>query len=166
MLNWKCCAVLVVLSLTTVGPAGAVQICSSEEPSPEIVLTDPDVTLTWAGSFLCADAPEFDAWEITVTVTNDASSAEPVRVDSIQMIRVTPRNAAGSVTSTDGLPTAVLMPGSSADFRLRGSYQLAETDEGPKANLHFLAHGEGTTSGRAFALGINVHVRAPGTVEE
>jgi hypothetical protein len=54
------------------------------------------------------------------------------------------------------------MPGMTASFTVRGSYELAETDEGQKANVHFLVHGASASDGDPFSLGVNAHFRAPG----
>ena len=101
---------------------------------------------------------------ITVTVANSAESAEAVSIDDLVLAHTTPRprgqapDASGEAT---GLPLA-LAPGQTASFTASGTYELVQTDEGKKANLHFRASGHGASSGEPFELGINAHFRAPG----
>ncbi|MCM8750333.1 hypothetical protein NET02_14360 [Thermomicrobiaceae bacterium CFH 74404] len=136
--------------------------CEPIEQSAEEVL--PGVVLTWDSAFLCADAPDAGSYELTVTVSNSAESAEAVSIDALTLTHTTPRprgqapSASGDAT---GLPLT-LAPGTTASFTVSGTYELVETDEGKKANLHFRASGHGLSSGEPFELGINAHVRAPG----
>ena len=54
-----------------------------------------------------------------------------------------------------GLPVTVA-PGETESFTVSGTYELVQTDEGDKANLHLVATG---SAGGRFTLGINVHLR-------
>jgi len=165
---------MVFLGLFTVGlfalgpmtPALAQEQCQSVDTSTEEVL--PGVTLTWDSSFLCANAPDEGSYQFTVSVTNHAGSDEGVRIDDLSLVNATPKprgqgpDATGTAT---GLPLE-LAPGETGSFVVSGDYELVETDEGKKANLHFIADGVGTTSGAPFELGINAHFRAPGVAAE
>jgi hypothetical protein len=140
--------------------------CELVDQSTEEVL--PGVTLTWDSSFLCANAPDSGTYEIEVTVANAAGSAEAVEISELRLSHTTPRPGGQGPEATaeaQGLPV-VVGPGESASFSVSGSYELVSTDEGDKANLHLLALGRGVESGDAFELGINVHLRGEGAVEE
>ncbi|MGH2451045.1 MAG: hypothetical protein ACRDGE_07215 [Candidatus Limnocylindria bacterium] len=139
--------------------------CELVDQSTEEVL--PGVTLTWDSSFLCADAPASGTYEIEVTVSNAAGSAEAVEIRDLRLSHTTPRprgQGPDATAEAEGLPI-VVAPGESESFRVSGSYELVSTDEGDKANLHLLASGSGVESGESFELGINVHLRGPGAVE-
>jgi hypothetical protein len=102
-----------------------------------------------------------------VRVTNAATSDEAVRIDGLRLSHTTPRprgQAPSADATASGLPL-VLAPGESDSFQVSGSYQLVQTDEGAKTNLHLRASGRGLESGLPFQLGINVHLRGPGAVE-
>ena len=136
--------------------------CEPIEQSAEEVL--PGVVLTWDSAFLCADAPDEGSYEFTVTVANSADSAEAISIDDLALTHATPRprgQAPGASGDATGLPLT-LAPGETASFTVSGTYELVQTDEGKKANLHFRASGHGSSSGEPFELGINAHVRAPG----
>jgi hypothetical protein len=157
----------VVASVVFVG-SGLAQpaSCALVDQSTEEVL--PGVTLTWDSSFLCADAPDSGTYEIEVTVSNAAGSAEAVEITDLRLSHTTPRPGGQGPDATaqaEGLPIEVA-PGESESFRVFGSYELVSTDEGDKANLHLLASGSGVESGEGFELGINVHLRGPGAVED
>lgn len=159
--------VTVVLMLVglTAGTALALQTCGVVDTETEEVL--PGVTLTWDSSFLCADAPDSDTYQFTVTVNSAASSSESVTIESIELTHTTPRPGGSGPSATgtaSGLPLS-LAPGGSGSFTVSGTYELVQTDEGKKANLHFQAHGAGDASGESFSLGINAHFRAPGATE-
>lgn len=160
------CAALLLL------PAGhgwALQPCAAVEQSTEEVLSNPGVRVTWDASHVCANAPDADIYELTVTVMNDASSAEPVTITGVRVMttpRPLGRAPGGGVSEVVGLPTGPVGPGQGATFTVRGGYRLAATDEGGRTNLHFLAEGEGMMSGQPFALGINALLRAPGAAQD
>lgn len=153
---------MLVMLAVAAASAQDTQVCDPIEQSAEEVLSG--VVLTWDSAFLCADAPDEGSYEFTVTVANSAESAEAVSIDDLTLTHTTPRprgqapDASGEAT---GLPLA-LAPGETASFTVSGTYELAQTDEGKKANLHFRASGHGASSGEPFELGINAHFRAPG----
>ncbi|MGH2449819.1 MAG: hypothetical protein ACRDGE_00820 [Candidatus Limnocylindria bacterium] len=128
----------------------------------------PGVTLTWDSSFLCANAPDSGTYEIEVTVSNAAGSAEAVEISDLRLSHTTPRPGGRGPDATaeaQGLPM-VVGPGESESFRVSGRYELVSTDEGDKANLHLRALGRGVESDDPFELGINVALRGEGAVEE
>ncbi len=141
------------------------QTCRPVDQSTEEVLTG--VTLTWDSSFLCGDAPGSGSYKVVVSVTNAATSAQGVTIQSLELTHTTPRpqrDALAASGSAQGLPLAV-SAGQAQSFSISGTYGLVETDEGFKSNLHLRATGTGAASGRPFELGINVHVRDPGARE-
>lgn len=141
-------------------------VCEPVDQSTENVL--PGVILTFDSSFLCEDASDAGSYQITVRVTNAASSAEAVTIERLDLAGTSPspRGQSPDATATaSGLPVT-LAPGDSTDFAVSGSYELVRTDEGEKANLHLRAHGRGVESALPFQLGINVHLRAPGVAAE
>ncbi|MGH9243356.1 MAG: hypothetical protein ACRD29_03375 [Acidimicrobiales bacterium] len=141
------------------------QACVPVDQSTEEVLAG--VTLTWDSSFLCADAPDAGSYTFTVTVTNAPGSADGVTVHSVELTHTTPRpggQAPPGSGSAQGVPFEV-SAGGTGSFSVSGTYELVETDEGSKANLHFLAMGAGSASGDGFELGINAHLRGPGAEE-
>lgn len=156
---------VIVLALLVFGvPAvlAQVQACAVVDDSTEEVI--PGVILTWDSSFLCDDAPDEGSYEFTVQVSNDPGSAEAVRIGDLKLTHTTPCPRGGCPDATgeaQGLPITAA-PGETDSFTVSGTYELVETDEGKKANLHFLAHGDGVSSGEPFDLGINAHFRAPG----
>ncbi|MGH2451903.1 MAG: hypothetical protein ACRDGE_11685, partial [Candidatus Limnocylindria bacterium] len=157
----------VVASALAAG-SGLAQTASCElvDQSTEEVL--PGVTLTWDSSFLCADAPDSGTYEIEVTVSNAARSAEAVEINDLRLSHTTPRPRGQGPEATaqvEGLPT-VVGPGESESFRVSGTYELVSTDEGDKANLHLRGLGRGVESGDSFELGINVALRGESAVEE
>jgi hypothetical protein len=158
-------ALLVLGIALGVQQAAAQEVCPVDDTSTQEVL--PGVILTWESSFRCDDAPDEGTYEITVQVSNDAGSSEAVRIDDLILSHTTPRPRGQTPRATaepQGLPITV-EPGETESFTVSGTYELVETDEGEKANLHLLALGEGTDSGQEFELGINVHLRGPGAAE-
>ncbi|MGH7558025.1 MAG: hypothetical protein ACREMD_09700 [Gemmatimonadota bacterium] len=145
----------------------SLQECPTVGTESEAVL--PGVTLTFDGSFLCADAPDQDSYAFTVRIQNGPESAEAVRIEDAVLSKTTPRPRGqapdGSLDGVDGLPLT-LEPGESGTFTVRGNYELVQTDEGEKANLHFAARGTGLESGDAFSFHFNAHFRAPGVAAE
>jgi hypothetical protein len=102
-----------------------------------------------------------------VTVSNAATGTERVTIESLGLSHTTPRpggQAPDATATAAGLPLTVA-PGESDRFEVSGDYELVETDEGKKANLHLRGIGEGATTELEFALGINVHLRGPGATE-
>jgi hypothetical protein len=123
----------------------------------------PGVPLTGDSSFHCKNAPDSGSYKIKLRVKNADGSAQAVTIDELRLKKTTPRprrQAPDATANATGLPITVA-PGGSDSFRVRGSYELVETDEGKKANLHLKALGKGVESG-TFKLGINVHLRMPG----
>jgi hypothetical protein len=161
-------AILVVTALSGVFTAPAfaqAQVC--EPVGQEIKIVIQGVTLTWDSPFWCDNVPDTGDYEIRITITNHAGSAEVVRIDDLRLSRTTPRprrQAPAATAVVSGLPM-VIAPGESGSFSVRGTYTLVLTGEGKKANLHFRAIGQGITSAAPFRLGINVHLRGPGAVE-
>lgn len=157
---------VVGLIVASVAPVAALQTCQLVDTETENVI--PGVILSWDSSFLCADAPDADSYTFTVNVSNDANSVEAVAIESFELANTTPKPRGQSPDATGeatGLPL-ILAPGETGSFEVSGTYELVNTDEGKKANLHFLAHGQGVESGEPFSLGINAHFRAPGVAAE
>jgi len=149
-------------------PASGAPPCPAVDRSTDEVLRDPAIVLTWDSASRCGEAQDSGAYELIVTVTNDAGSGEPVTIRGVHVMRTPrPRGQVGGATLGEiaGLPTGAIAPGESASFTVRGDYRLLQTDEGRKANLHIRADGEGATSGRPFSIGINAHFAAPGATE-
>ena len=154
-----------VLLLFSANAVFAQQMCSLTDRSTEEVI--PGVTLRWDSSFHCRDAPDTGGYQILVEAFNASESAEAVTIESLGLSHATPRPAGEGPAATavaEGLPI-MLEPGESGDFTVSGEYELIETDEGKKANLHLRAGGVGSRSGEPFVLGINVLIRAPGSVD-
>lgn len=157
---------MIALGLATPLFAQDQQVCTQVDSSTEEVIDG--VFLTWDSSFLCANAPDSGSYTFTVDVLNHADSAEAVTIDSLSLSHTTPRpggQAPAAAASASGLPLT-LAPGESGSFDVSGTYELVETDEGKKANLHLTASGAGVDSGASFDLGINAHFRAPGVAAE
>lgn len=156
----------VIVALALAAPVLAqTQLCAQVDQSTEEVI--PGVFLTWDSSFLCADAPDRDSYEFTVDVFNHANSTEAVTITDLELTKTTPRplGRGPAATGEASLPITV-EPGDTKSFTVTGTYELVQTDEGKKANLHFTAFGEGVESGKSFELGINAHFRAPGVAAE
>ena len=154
-------AAAAVPALTTTGQ----QLCQVQDQSTEEVL--PGVVLAWDSAFLCSDIPGEGEYEISVTVANDAGSNEAVVIEALALTHTTPRprgQAPQATAGATGLPVT-LNPGESMSFTVSGAYELAQTDEGQKANLHLQAGGHVVDSGDPFQLGINVHLRGAGVTE-
>lgn len=126
----------------------------------------PGVILHWESSFACQVDNDSGSYEFTFKVTN--KSSQPVEITDIRLFQVTPRPrrsaATGTLTSKSGFPTQIAA-GGSASFTVGGTYTLAVTDEGKKANLHFAVDGAGVeaaNAGEPFHLGVNLAIRGPG----
>lgn len=159
--------VLALAAALVIAPPGLPeeQTCERGDESTEAVL--PGVVLTWDSSFLSADGPDSGSYTLTVSVTNSGGSSEGVSIDDLELTHTTPRprgQGPEATASASGLPVTV-SPGETESFGVSGTYELVETDEGKKANLHFQASGEGSESAESFALGINAHVIAAGAQE-
>lgn len=142
-----------------------VQVCGVSDTETEEVI--PGVTLTWTSSFRCDNVADEGTYDITVRVDNASGSAEAVTIDNLNLSHTTPRprgQGPDATASASGLPITVA-PGGSETFEVSGTYELVETDEGNKANLHLRASGSGVDSGLDFQLGINVQLRGTGAVE-
>jgi hypothetical protein len=173
-------ALLLTIALALGGVrAGMAQdetVCVAEEQS-QIVIAE-TLTLTWDSAFACADVPETGTYSIEVTVSlssggeNEESAETTVVVESLALFMVTPQPGGISPDATaeaSGLPLT-LIPGESGSFGVMGSYELVQTDEGSKVNLHILASGTAGTGaeppengveeleseGEPFDLGINL----------
>jgi len=125
------------------------------------------VDLTWTSSFLCENAPDEGRYRITVDIAHDGEG-EAVEIWDLQLSHTTPRPRG---QSPDASAEAVELPleigpGGSDSFVVTGDYSLVVTDEGKKANLHLRALGRGVDSDEPFVLGINVHIRGTGAVED
>lgn len=166
MRNLLLLPLLIVLGMTLgVHPAAAQETCGVDDTSTEAVL--PGVILTWDSSFRCTDAPDEGTYQITVAIANAAESAEAVTIADLVLSHTTPRprgQAPAATAEPQGLPITV-EPGTTDSFTVSGTYELVETDEGKKGNVHLLALGQGADSGEGFELGINVHLRASGATE-
>jgi hypothetical protein len=91
-----------------------------------------------------------------------------VTITDLELTHTTPRPRGRGPAATgeaQGLPITVA-PGETKSFTVTGTYELVQTDEGKKANLHFTAFGNGVESGESFELGINTHFRAPGVAAQ
>jgi ABC-type cobalt transport system substrate-binding protein len=135
--------------------------CVAADQSTEEVV--PGVYLTYDSSFLCAGAPVSGEYEITVHVHYDDSSVEkPVTIETLLLSHTTPRprfTMPHATAETTGLPLA-LMPSGAGEFMVSGVYELVQTGEGMKANLHLRAVGYANTDKDPFILGINVMLRS------
>ncbi|MGH8875256.1 MAG: hypothetical protein ACRDVM_08410, partial [Acidimicrobiia bacterium] len=136
----------------------AQETCTVFDSETEEVV--PGITLNWDSSFLCENAPENGTYTFTVTVTAVSGSAD---IGDLVLNHTTPQPGGSgpdaTITSVDGLPGTT-----DVTFTVTGTYELVETDEGRKANLHF--HATGTADGQPFNLGINAHLRGEGAVED
>lgn len=152
------------------GPGGEdeqVQICVAEEQSVEEVL--PGVTVTWDSAFRCLDAPVQGQYAFTVTLAADAGNPVAVVIDNVALTHTTPRPLGqappADIDTVTGL-ALTLAASDNGSFSVNGSYELATTDEGQKANLHFCASGQDQNSGEPFYLGLNALFRGPGASED
>jgi len=85
----------------------------------------------------------------------------------LELTHATPRPGRQTPSASaraDDLPV-VIGSGQTRSFSISGTYELVETDEGDKANLHLRATGAGAVSSEPFEVGINVHLRSPGARE-
>lgn len=168
--TWLTGAVMVLFLMGGTTAFAQVQNCvPDEEPSIEEVA--PGVFLTWDSSLLCENAPEEGAYDITVTITNDAESNADVVIDEVLLSHTTPRPrgqipVATAVVEDSTLP-ANIAAGVDLELTVTGDYKLVMTDEGGKANLHLRALGWVLNDDQdPFSLGINVKLRGDGAVEE
>jgi hypothetical protein len=149
------------------GGTPAPQPCETmmaENESSEGVATG--VNLAWASAFRCEDAPDQGRYRFTVTVTNSAASPVLVAIDALTLTHTTPRPGGQAPQATgvaSGLPVTIA-PGASDTFTVSGTYELASTDEGRKANLHFCASGQ--AGAERFHLGLNALLRGPDATED
>lgn len=153
-----------VLLLFSANPVFAQpEVCDVTDQSTEQVISG--VTVRWDSSFHCRDAPDTGDYQILVVVFNASESTEAGTIESLELSHTTPRPAGDGPAATADLADLpiTLRPGESGDFTVIGEYELIETDEGDKANLHLRAGGVGSTSGEPFQLGINVLIRGPET---
>lgn len=146
------------------------EICETmtlDDQSTEEVL--PGVVLTWGSSFRCVNAPDEGSYEFTVTASRTGESVAIMVIEALELTHTTPRPLGqappATIVEVVGLPTTI-DPNSSQSFTVSGDYELAVTDEGNKANLHFCASGLDQSSGVPFHLGINAHFRGPGARED
>ncbi len=152
---------ILIVAFTAVALAQS-QVCEPVDQSTEMVI--PGVNLTWDSSFRCDNAPDTGTYEITVTVMNHEDSFEAVSIGDVKLTHTTPRprgRLPSATAEASGLPL-VVAPGESGTFTVSGRYELVNTDEGKKVNLHLQARGQGVASIEPFALGINVQLRGPG----
>lgn len=147
------------MALGSVPAAGQRQVCEARDTKTKEAL--PGVTLTWNSSFRCKDVPKQGSCRIRVRVSNDGESGEAIGIRDLELSHTTPRPRGGgpeATARTGGLPLVVAL-GETASFTVTGKYELVETDEGWKANLHLRAIGKGLHSMGRFRLGINVSLR-------
>ncbi len=140
-------------------------VCTVADTSTEEVIAG--VTLTWDSAFACPNAPETGEFTITVNVQNDGTSTESVVLQSAELALTTPLpggDAPNATAEASGLPLT-LAPGAGGSFEVSGTYELVQTDEGMKANLHLRVSGVGGTSNTPFRLGVNI-ILAEGAVDE
>ncbi|HKX75046.1 MAG TPA: hypothetical protein VJR05_06625 [Acidimicrobiia bacterium] len=154
-------AVGLVVGLLAIPGTAQPVTCPVVDTSVEEVVEG--VTLEWTSSFLCSDVPTDPSsgeFHIEGSVAN--LSEATVNLSGLGLAFTTPPGSSGSVTSDDF--AATIGPGSTHTFTATGTYQMVETDEGLKVNLHL--RGAGDVDGEPFALGINVHVRGVGATED
>lgn len=161
-------ALLVSFALALAGfsPAYAqAATCAVTDTSTEEVI--PGVTLTWDSAFACPNAPETGEYAITVNVQSDGTSTGPVVLQSLGLSHTTPKPGGVGPEATaeaSGLPLT-LTPGASGLFSANGTYELVQTDEGMKANLHLRVSGVGGATNTPLRLGVNISL-AEGAVDE
>jgi hypothetical protein len=135
---------------------------------PKTAAMQDGITLTWDSSFLCMDVTQTGEYAITVTVQNDATSQETVQIETLGLFHTTPRPR-GNVPSATAMPSGLpltLAPGESGSIEVSGSYELVQTGDGHKANLHLRASGYVLSTNDVIHLGINVMLRGEGFVED
>lgn len=140
---------------------GCVAIPEADASAEEVV---PGAGLRWSSAFRCENAAAEGEYSFTVTVSRSDSGGGAVTIEQLALTHTTPRprgEAPGATFEAEGLPLT-LAPGETKEFTVRGTYELASTDEGDKANLHFCAAGLDEATGEPFRLGINALLRGPG----
>jgi hypothetical protein len=152
------------LTVSAVAAQTETPTCSAQDTSTGEATEG--VTLTYDSAFVCPDAADAGTWSITVNVSNASDTTSGLTLNQLTLSHTSPRPggvgpAAGAEAS--GLPLS-LAAGESGTFDASGTYELVETDEGNKANLHLRVSGA-TDEDEPFLLGINVLVRAPGVDE-
>ena len=142
------------------------QGCLAGEPKTAEI--QEGITLTWDSSFHCMEVPQTGEYAVTVTLQNVATSQETVLIETLGLFHTTPRPR-GNVPSATAMPSGLpltLAPGESGSVEVRGAYELVQTGDGYKANLHLRASGFVAATNDVIHLGINVMLRGEGYVED
>ena len=159
----KSACIVSILAAAFATVATAEQTCVAISQSAEEVA--PGVVVQWDSSFLCANAPDADTYKIEVRVWHNGGTGSAT-IEQLLLTHKTPRphvRTPGGMKTGDTLPLTVSR-GDATPFVANGTYVLADTDEGKKANHHY--HATGVSGEATFSLGINVRFRAPGVEEE
>lgn len=159
----KSACIVSILAAAFATVATAEQTCVAISQSAKEVA--PGVVVQWDSSFLCANAPDADTYKIEVRVWHNGGAGSAT-IEQLLLTHKTPRprgRTPGGMKTGETLPLTV-SPGDETSFVANGTYILADTDEGKKANHHYQATG--VSSEATFSLGINVRFRAPGVEEE
>jgi hypothetical protein len=154
-----------VFASSVAAPGAAADHCDPTDQTTKTVARG--TTVTYDSAFDCRDAARTGDYEVAVTVANAVDSAGTVRIDGIALGHTTPRpraQAPDAGAATSDMPVDV-QPGSEVSLRVTGDYELVDTDEGAKANLHLRLSGSTVNSGGSAVLGVNVHLRAPGVAD-
>jgi hypothetical protein len=128
----------------------------------------PTVKVQWENTFLCAGAPDSDTYRIVVRVWH-ASGTESAAFQQMVLTHKTPRargRIPGGMKTGDTLPVNVSPSVMEQTFTVTGTYVLAETDEGKKANHHYILSGVAGAAGAPFSVPVNIKFRATGVEEE
>ena len=158
-------AILATLGLVAAISAipAAAQTCAAAASTATELVTD-DASVSFDAEFTCTDAPDSGDWSASVQVTNDSDTE--VTLSTVDLARLTPAvqadagAAADSTVVASGLPLP-LAAGAAGSFDISGEYSLAQVGAGALLNVHLRATGT-TGDDAPFALGINVHLLAPG----
>jgi hypothetical protein len=127
-----------------------------QQTSQEVL---PGVSLIWGSSFFSPYAVRTGSYSLTVAVLNREDSEEAVEITRLRLIAVTPRSPVMEPRTNGesyGLPITI-KPGDSHSFEIDGRYELVPSREGGRADLHFLASGQGVKSGERFQMEVKVH---------
>jgi|FLYL01.1.fsa_nt_gi hypothetical protein len=148
-------------------PATAQEVCTADPGSVETeTLDESGVTVSWHGSHWCLGAPGSGTYQATLEIGFEGAAT--LQVDGVSLRHTTPRPGGSGPEATVEV-VDVSQDGDTVTVTVTGSYELVDTDEGPKANIHLTATGAATgTNGEddPFRLGFNVHLRGESATEE
>lgn len=125
------------------------------------------IRLSWSSEFTCGKTSAKGSFGLTIHVASAISSENAISLDTMKVTRTGPRSDDDleSYTGSTQLPL-VLDAGNAANLNLRGTYNLAATDEGRKATVRFRLVGHAVLSGARLSVDVVVHLLAPGAMEE